>query len=82
MDEGGQRTEDPCSVIPYLYPPHPLVQPSFDLVWPPPISPPPFTMRSLLTALMMEAVSTSEMSVNFYETTQSNIPEGSHLLMI
>jgi hypothetical protein len=30
-------------------------------------------------ALMMEAVSTSETSVNFYETTQRNIPEGCHL---
>jgi hypothetical protein len=31
-------------------------------------------------ALMMEAVSTSEMLVNFYQTTQCNIPEDSHLL--
>jgi hypothetical protein len=30
-------------------------------------------------ALMMEAVSTSETSVNFYETTRRNIPEGCHL---
>jgi hypothetical protein len=29
--------------------------------------------------LMMEAVSTSETPVNFYETTQRNIPEDSHL---
>jgi hypothetical protein len=29
--------------------------------------------------LMMEAVSTSETSVSFYETTQCNIPEDSHL---
>jgi hypothetical protein len=28
---------------------------------------------------MMEAVSTSEMSVNFYQTTRRNIPEDSHL---
>jgi hypothetical protein len=28
---------------------------------------------------MMEAVSISETSVNFYETTQCNIPEDSHL---
>jgi hypothetical protein len=28
---------------------------------------------------MMEAVSTSEMSVNFYQTTWRNIPEDSHL---
>jgi hypothetical protein len=27
----------------------------------------------------MEAVSTSETSVNFYETTRRNIPEDSHL---
>jgi hypothetical protein len=33
----------------------------------------------LWAALMMEAVSTSETSVNFYETTRSNIPEDSHL---
>jgi hypothetical protein len=32
-------------------------------------------------ALMMEAVSTSEMSVNFYQTSQSSIPEDSHLCM-
>jgi hypothetical protein len=29
--------------------------------------------------LMMETVSTSETSVNFYETTRRNIPEGCHL---
>jgi hypothetical protein len=29
-----------------------------------------------IIALMMEAVRTSEMSVNFYETTRRNIPEG------
>jgi hypothetical protein len=29
-------------------------------------------------ALMMEAVSMSETSVNFYQTTQRNIPEDSH----
>jgi hypothetical protein len=28
---------------------------------------------------MMEAVSTSETSVNFYEITRRNIPEDSHL---
>jgi hypothetical protein len=28
---------------------------------------------------MMEAVRTSEISVNFYQTTQRNIPEDSHL---
>jgi hypothetical protein len=30
-------------------------------------------------ALMMEIVSTSEMSVSFYETTRCNIPDESHL---
>jgi hypothetical protein len=35
---------------------------------------------SIITALMMEAVSTSsETSVNFHETTRLNIPEDSHL---
>jgi hypothetical protein len=34
-----------------------------------------------LIALMMEAVSTSEMSVNFYETARCNIPEESHLVL-
>jgi hypothetical protein len=29
---------------------------------------------------MMEAASTSETSVNFYQTTQRNNPEDSHLL--
>jgi hypothetical protein len=28
---------------------------------------------------MMEAVSTSKMSLNFYQTTRRNIPEDSHL---
>jgi hypothetical protein len=32
-----------------------------------------------LIYLMMEAASTSEMSVNFYQTTRRNIPEDSHL---
>lgn len=31
-------------------------------------------------ALMMEAVQTSETSVNFYETSQRNIPEDCHFL--
>jgi hypothetical protein len=31
------------------------------------------------TALMMEAVSTSETSVSVYQTTRRNIAEGSHL---
>jgi hypothetical protein len=30
-------------------------------------------------ALIMEAASTSEISFNFYQTTQSNNPENSHL---
>jgi hypothetical protein len=30
-------------------------------------------------ALIMEAASTSEKSVNFYQTTRRNIPEESHL---
>jgi hypothetical protein len=34
--------------------------------------------RGLLTALMMETLSTSETSVNFHETKSSNIPEYSH----
>jgi hypothetical protein len=33
----------------------------------------------IVIALMMEAGGTSETSVNFYETTWCNIPEGSHL---
>jgi hypothetical protein len=33
----------------------------------------------LLTALMTRASSTSEMSVNYYQTTWHNIPEDSHL---
>jgi hypothetical protein len=32
-----------------------------------------------MIALMMEAVSTSETSVNFYQTIQRNIPEDNHL---
>jgi hypothetical protein len=31
------------------------------------------------TALMMEAASTSELSVNLYPTTRRNIPEDSHI---
>jgi hypothetical protein len=33
----------------------------------------------LFIALIMEAASTSEMLVNFYQTTQHNIPENNHL---
>jgi hypothetical protein len=36
-----------------------------------------FIIRAI--ALMMETASTSEMSINFYQTTRRNIPEGSHL---
>jgi hypothetical protein len=36
-------------------------------------------IRAGLIALMMEAASTSEMSVNFYQTTRRNNPEDSHL---
>jgi hypothetical protein len=32
-----------------------------------------------MIALMMEAASTSETSVNFYQNTRRNIPEGSYL---
>jgi hypothetical protein len=32
-----------------------------------------------LIALMMEAANTSEMTVNFYQTTRHNNPEDSHL---
>jgi hypothetical protein len=35
-------------------------------------------VSEVLTALMMEAVSISETSVHFYQTTQHNIPEDSH----
>jgi hypothetical protein len=35
-----------------------------------------------LIALMMEAVSTSETPVNFYQTTLCNIPENSHLQIL
>jgi hypothetical protein len=34
----------------------------------------------LLTTPIMEAASTSEKSVNFYQTPRSNIPEDSYLL--
>jgi hypothetical protein len=34
---------------------------------------------SIIRAMMMEAVNTFEMSVNFYQTTWCNIPEDSHL---
>jgi hypothetical protein len=35
-----------------------------------------------MIALMMKAVSTSVMSVNFYETTWRSIPEDSHLHLL
>jgi hypothetical protein len=34
---------------------------------------------SIIITLMMEAASTSETSVNFYQTTHRYNPEGSHL---
>jgi hypothetical protein len=36
-------------------------------------------LLGILIALMMEAASTSEMPVNFYQTTRRNIPEDIHL---
>jgi hypothetical protein len=36
-------------------------------------------IRAFIIALMMEAASTSDMSVNFYQITQCNNPEDSHL---
>jgi hypothetical protein len=38
-----------------------------------------FVMDESLIALMMEAVSTSETVVNFYQPTRRNIPEDIHL---
>jgi hypothetical protein len=35
--------------------------------------------NSLIAMMMMAAVSSSETSVNFYETTRRNVPEDSHL---
>jgi hypothetical protein len=39
----------------------------------------PLFARGLLIALKMEAASTSETSINFYQTTQSNIQRNSQL---
>jgi hypothetical protein len=39
------------------------------------------TDRRSTGALMMEAVSTSETSVNLYQTTRRNIPEDTHYLV-
>jgi hypothetical protein len=36
---------------------------------------------AMIIALMMEAASTSETSVNIYQTARRNIPEESHILM-
>jgi hypothetical protein len=36
-------------------------------------------LAASIITLMMEAASTSETSVNFYQTTQRNNPEDSHL---
>jgi hypothetical protein len=38
-----------------------------------------FWVVAPIIALMMEAASTSETSVNFYQTTRRNNPEDSHL---
>jgi hypothetical protein len=37
------------------------------------------SINRALIALMMETISTSETSVNIYQTTRCNIPEYSHL---
>jgi hypothetical protein len=37
-------------------------------------------LGDVITRAVMEAGSTSETSVNYYQTTRSNIPEDSHLL--
>jgi hypothetical protein len=39
-------------------------------------------IASIVIALMMEAVSTSETSLSFYETAQLNIPEDRHLKLL
>jgi hypothetical protein len=39
----------------------------------------PEVLTFSIIVLMIEAVSTSETSVNFYQTTWRNIPEDSHL---
>jgi hypothetical protein len=36
-------------------------------------------LAACITAMMMEAASTSEKSVNFYQTTRRNITEENHL---
>jgi hypothetical protein len=35
-----------------------------------------------MIALMMEAVTSSETSVTFYQTKRRNIPEDSHLILV
>jgi hypothetical protein len=42
----------------------------------------PEVLTASITTMMMEAVSTSERSVNFYQTTQCNIPEDCHVFML
>jgi hypothetical protein len=37
---------------------------------------------SIIREMMMEAASTFEISVNFYQTTWRNTPEDSHLLIL
>jgi hypothetical protein len=39
------------------------------------------SIRDMIIALIMEVASTSETSVNFYQTKQRNIPEDSYLLL-
>jgi hypothetical protein len=41
-----------------------------------------FSVYVAIIALMMEAASTSETSVNFYQTTRRNIPGDSHLQIV
>jgi hypothetical protein len=73
----------PCSVCP-----HPHLSPSPSSIHPARFQPcracsyffTHFFASGLLITLMTEAVSTSEMSVNFCETTQCNIPDDNHLL--
>jgi hypothetical protein len=44
----------------------------------PPLSVSPLLAASIIRTMMMEATSTSETSVNFYQTAWSNNPEDSH----
>jgi hypothetical protein len=55
--------------------PHPFVLPSFCLPQPATITNSKFSGKACSVALMMEAVSTSETSVNFYHTTRRSISQ-------